>query len=139
MTLRRHIVKGAAVLSVGQGVGQILAFVRNVVVARLLSPHDVGVAATLAVTLSLADLLADLSIDKLLIQAENGDEPRMRATAQFFSVCRGMTQAACLFLLSWPVARLFPIAGGDVGLPMRRDRALIGALPIWMCSALSGI
>jgi O-antigen/teichoic acid export membrane protein len=95
------------VLTVGQGVGQILAFVRNVVVARLLSPHDVGVAATLAITLSLVDLLADLSIDKLLIQADNGDEARMRATAQLFSVCRGSIQAAGLFLLSWPVARLF--------------------------------
>jgi O-antigen/teichoic acid export membrane protein len=109
MSLRMSILRGAAVLTVGNVVSQALAFVRNVVIARLISPHDVGIAATLAITLSLVELLADVSIDKLLIQADDGESPRLQAACQAAQAVRGVAQAGMLLLLSWPLARLFDL------------------------------
>jgi O-antigen/teichoic acid export membrane protein len=103
--------KGAAVLMAGQGLSQILGFGRNIVIAWAISPHDVGVAAALAVTMSLVELLADVSIDKLLIQASDGDEPRMQAASQAAMALRGVVQAVVVFALSWPVAALFELPG----------------------------
>lgn len=109
MSLRRSILKGAAVLIAGQVAGQALAFARNIIIARLLSPHDVGIAATLAITLSLIELVADVSIDKLLIQAKDGDDPRLQASCQAALAVRGVAQGVVLFVLAWPAARLFDL------------------------------
>lgn len=109
MSLRRSILKGAAVLIAGQVAGQALAFARNIIIARLLSPHDVGIAATLAITLSLIELVADVSIDKLLIQAKDGDDPRLQASCHAALAVRGVAQGVVLFVLAWPAARLFDL------------------------------
>ncbi len=109
MSLRRSILKGAAVLIAGQVAGQTLAFARNIIIARMLSPHDVGIAATLAITLSLIELVADVSIDKLLIQAKDGDDPRLQASCQAALAVRGVAQGVVLFVLAWPAARLFDL------------------------------
>lgn len=101
--------KGAGVLTLGAALAQGLAFARNVIIARVLSPEDVGIAATLAVTLSLVELLGELSIDKLLIQAPDGDEPRFQATAHSVNVLRGVCQSVLLVALAWPAARFFDI------------------------------
>jgi O-antigen/teichoic acid export membrane protein len=109
MTLRKRALRGAAVLTVGQVFSQGLAFARNIIVARLISPEDVGIAATLAITLSLVELLADVSIDKLLIQAKDGDDPRLQASCHAALAVRGVVQSVLLFLLAWPIARFFDL------------------------------
>ena len=56
MTLRRQVWRGAVAVSTGQVASQALSLTRNILVARLLSPWDVGVAAALAVTLAGGDV-----------------------------------------------------------------------------------
>jgi O-antigen/teichoic acid export membrane protein len=84
-----------------------MAFLRNLILARLLTPADMGVAASLAVTLSLLEMLSDVAADKLIVQAPDGDDLRLEGVVHAVQCVRGVVQASFLFLLSWPVAALF--------------------------------
>lgn len=109
MTLRARALRGAAVLTVSQIMGQALAFARNMIITRMLSPDDVGIAATLAITWSLVEMLSDVSIDKLLIQARDGEDSRLQATCQAALVVRGTLLSLLLVCLAWPMAQLFQL------------------------------
>ncbi|MDM8007802.1 MAG: oligosaccharide flippase family protein [Phycisphaerae bacterium] len=109
MSLRGRVLKGAASLAAGQAVGQGLSFVRNIIVARLIKPEDFGIAATFAITLSLLQLISDLSADKLIIQAKDGDDPELDGTAQLWLFVRGLFTAGFVLLLAWPASTLFKV------------------------------
>jgi O-antigen/teichoic acid export membrane protein len=99
--------RGAAVMFAGQVCGQAASFARNLVVARMISSADFGIASTFAVTMSLLEMLGDLAVDKLLVQARDGDDPRVQDTAQFVQFVRGLGGGALLFVMADVVAALF--------------------------------
>jgi O-antigen/teichoic acid export membrane protein len=103
------VLSGAASLGAGQALGQALSFVRNIIVARLLSPADFGIAAMFAITVSLLEMISDLAADKLIIQAKDGDDPRLQSTAQLWQFIRGLASGLIIALLAWPVATLFNV------------------------------
>jgi len=109
MSLRARVLKGAAALSAGQALSQGLSFVRNVIVARLISPENFGIAATFAITVSLLDMISDLAADKLLIQARDGDDENLQATAQLWQFTRGIVSAVLIAAVAWPMASLFKV------------------------------
>jgi len=96
-------------LAIGQVAAQGLAFVRNVIIARMLTQEDMGVAASLALTLSLLEMLSDVAADKLLVQAKDGDDPRLQGVVHGVQFLRGCVQAVLLFAMAWPVAAMFRI------------------------------
>lgn len=100
--------KARATLSVaGSQIGcEGLGLLRNVILARLLGPSEMGVFATLAMTLSLLDMVSDLGPDRLLIQAEDGDREEFQATAQTLLVIRGLVCGVLLAGIAYPVANL---------------------------------
>lgn len=106
MSGRATVLRGAALLTAGQAAGQVLSFARNIIVARLLSPEDFGIAAALAITLSLLTMISDLAADKLLIQANDGDAPELQATAHAWQVLRGVASALVLLALAPLIASL---------------------------------
>lgn len=87
----------------------VCSFVRNVIIARMLSVEDVGVAATFAMTTSLMEMASNLALDRLIVQAPDGDDPRLQAAAQFFQFLRGVVGAVVLLAIAGPVAGLFDI------------------------------
>jgi O-antigen/teichoic acid export membrane protein len=87
--------------------GQACAFVRNVVLARLLSPEDFGIAATFALTATLLEMLSNLAADRLLVQAPDGDDERLEAAAHLLELGRGVLNGSLLFLLAPLVAAAF--------------------------------
>jgi O-antigen/teichoic acid export membrane protein len=101
--------RGAAVLLAGQVAGQVLGFVRNLVVAHLISVKDFGIAATFALTVTLLNMIGDLSVDKMLVQAPDGNQPKAQAAAQFVMFVRGLLAGAILFLAAGPIASAFDI------------------------------
>lgn len=109
MNLRGQVFRGAAVIGSGQAVSQILSLVRNMIVARLLGPADFGIAATFALTVSLLEMISDLGTDKLIIQAKDGDDPRLQATAHLWQLARELGSALLLLGLAWPMATLFQV------------------------------
>lgn len=86
---------------------QACSFVKSIIIARLISPENFGIAALFATTYSLLEMISSLAADKLLIQAKDGDLPAFQKTAQLIQVTRGVTNAAVLFLLAGPLSRLF--------------------------------
>ncbi len=76
MTIRSSILHGAFKLGTGQVVVQLCSFVRSVILARLISPENFGIAATFAMTFSLVEMVSNLSAQLLLVQApDGGDAP----------------------------------------------------------------
>jgi O-antigen/teichoic acid export membrane protein len=109
----RSILRGGATLSVGYGVSQACSFARSVIVARLISPQDFGIAATFAVTISAFEMMTNLSADKLLVQAKDGNECGFQKTSQALQAGRSLMVALIIFLIGRPIADLFgqPQAG----------------------------
>lgn len=103
------VVKGGLKLGFGQVVAQVCSFIRSIILARLISPANFGIAATFAMTFSLLEMLSNLSADKLLIQSKEGNNPDLQSTAHLLDVMRGAANAAIIFALAIPIARLFGI------------------------------
>jgi len=107
VSLRRQAFKGAVALGAGRAVIDLCSFARNIIVARLLTPADVGIGATFWITVALLQMISDLAADRLLIQAKDGDEPRFQASVQLWEFGRGVLNSVLLFALAWPAAYLF--------------------------------
>lgn len=94
-------------LGFNQGVVQLCAFVRNVILARLISPANFGIASIFAMTFYLIEMVSSLSIETLLVQAEDGDEPDLEATAHLLLAVRGLINGLIILALSRIIAHLF--------------------------------
>ncbi|MDX2114092.1 MAG: oligosaccharide flippase family protein [Planctomycetota bacterium] len=105
--LRRQTVVGAAWLTGGKLGGQGLSLVRNVIVARMIGPEDLGLAATFVLTLSFIEAVSTLGVDRLLVQAKDGDSPQFQRTAHAVNSLRGALLAGGIFAASWWLAALF--------------------------------
>jgi O-antigen/teichoic acid export membrane protein len=108
-TTQHTVVKGGLKLGFGQVVSQVCSFIRSIILARLISPANFGIAATFAMTFSLLEMLSNLSADKLLIQSKDGNHPELQSTAQLLDLMRGSVNAAIIFALAIPIARLFGV------------------------------
>lgn len=109
MTPRTHI-KGGLVLLGGSLATAFCSFIRNIVIARLISVEDFGIASTFAMVMSLAEMTSNLALDRLLVQASDGDEPRLQAVAHAFQFVRGLIASLVLFSIAGPVAAFFGIS-----------------------------
>jgi O-antigen/teichoic acid export membrane protein len=83
--------------------------VRNIILARLISPADFGIAAVLSVTLQMVEMFSNVAGDMLLIQAKDGDQEQLQGTAQALRVGRAVVNGLVIFALAWPAARLFGV------------------------------
>lgn len=98
--------KAVATLGAGQSAGQVIAFVRNIILAHMLSPADFGVAVAFVLTVSLFEMLSDFGTDTMLIQAPDGDEPRLQETSHLWQFGRGAAialamLASCNLIAAW--------------------------------------
>ena len=73
--------KSGLLLSGGSIASSMCSFGRNIIIARLISVENFGIAATLALTMSLVEMASNLSLDRLIVQDPEGDSPRLQATA----------------------------------------------------------
>lgn len=96
-------------LGSNQAAVQALAFLRNVILARLLTAADFGIASIFAMTYALLEMVSNLAAETLLVQAPDGDDPPFQATAQLIQAVRGTINAGVLLLLSKPIALLFGV------------------------------
>lgn len=103
----RLLLRGGARLGAGQAVAQSCGLARNVILARLISPENFGVAAAFAMTYSLLDMMSQLAPDVQVVQAAEGEREEFQATAQAMHALRGLTVAAALLAIARPAARLF--------------------------------
>ena len=107
MTVRGKVTGGAVWLGLGQIAGQGMSFARSVIVARLLTTTDLGIAATFGLVIMFIDNVSNLGAERLLVQASDGDERRFQATAHALQAVRAAVCALIIVAAAGPVAALF--------------------------------
>lgn len=84
VSVRVQAAKGTLWVGVGNVVGYAASFVRNMILARLLSKADFGIAATFALVLTLMEFTAKIGIGRLVVQDREGNEPAFIASTHLF-------------------------------------------------------
>ena len=95
---------GRKIYLVALAIAQFAAFTRSVVLARLLGPEQVGLAAVIVVTAQFFDSVSDTGNDRFLIQDPAGDSPRALELIHLVSVVKGLAIATLLIVLAHPIA-----------------------------------
>jgi O-antigen/teichoic acid export membrane protein len=116
-----HRRRGATILFAGSTVAQACALARYTVLARLLGPEQLGLAATMVLTSQFFTSITDSGSDRFLIQDRDGDTPEVQKFVQLVWVTRGCVIAAALMIFSGPISLLFQapaIAPGLIGLAL---------------------
>lgn len=96
--------KSALLILSGQAFGSLIGLVRNLLVARLISVEDYGIAATFVITMSLIEMVTSLGLNQLIIQDKAGNDPRLQAGLQGFNLMRSILSGGTIFLLAGPIA-----------------------------------
>lgn len=96
-------------LSFGGAVGALSTFARNIIIARLISVEDFGIAATFGITMALVQMSTGLGVDRLIVQATDGNEPKLQGTVQAFNILRGVVLAVIMYAVASPIAHLFDL------------------------------
>lgn len=120
--------RGARLYFASALLAQACGLLRYVVLARLLGPAELGLAAALTVTGSFFELISDTGSDRFLIQDREGDAPAVQRLVQLVYAGRGVAVAAALAVGAAPIAWLYGtprLAGGLVLLALS---PLIGGL-----------
>lgn len=103
------ILKGAALLSIGQVSGYGLSFARNLILARMLTKADFGLVAALSMTMSLLELVSRMAFGNQIVQARQGDDPLFQAVAHSAQMAVGVISGLLVIGASYPMARAFNV------------------------------
>jgi O-antigen/teichoic acid export membrane protein len=105
------ILRGAVGLTVGQCAAYGLSFVRNIILARMLTRADFGLAAAFGMTIGLLELAGRMSFGQQVVQSPEGDSEEFQSTSQAFQFIAGTASALLMAALSAPLAHLFKAPG----------------------------
>ncbi|MGH2910961.1 MAG: oligosaccharide flippase family protein [Solirubrobacteraceae bacterium] len=129
-TLKETTIRGLRWLAITRVVGETLAFVAAIALARLVDPEQFGHAAVALIFLPLAGILTFEGFASALVQRETVDEDDRRA-AVFMSIVGGALLSLLVFLLAWPLWS--PLFGSQTA-------SLIKLIsPILFIAALGGV
>ena len=103
------MIKAATALLGGNLGVAILKFARNILVARLLSVENFGIASTFAIIFGFIEMLGFLGLDRFLIQTRDEALERVQATLHTLQALRGVLVAAVLFLTAGPLAAVMDV------------------------------
>ena len=85
-------------------VGAVLA--RNVILARLLSVEQFGLASTFAILMTMIETFQNVGLNRLVVQNARADDPSFVASLHGAQIVVSMGAAAVLALLAFPFAML---------------------------------
>jgi O-antigen/teichoic acid export membrane protein len=103
------MLRAAALLTAGTAAGSLLLLVRNIIIARLISVEDFGIASTFAVTMALIEMMTYIGAHQMIVQDRDGNDPAMQAGLQGFQVLRGVFAGLAMLLIAGPYARFLGI------------------------------
>jgi len=99
--------KGAIWVIFGVGASQILRFINNLILARLLAPELFGLMAIVNTILIGLNLFSDTGLIYNIVQHKDGDKPEFYNTAWTIQVVRGWTLWIICLGLAWPMASFY--------------------------------
>jgi O-antigen/teichoic acid export membrane protein len=145
------IIRGTVALSLGQVAGFGLSFARNIILARMLSKADFGLAAVFGMSISLLEVAGRMSFGQQNIQSKDGDSIPFQATSHTFQFILSFVSACLILCLSHPMALVFkvpeaawafamlalvPLARGLEHLDYYRQQRELDYLPAVMCEVV---
>lgn len=107
--VKRQLLKGSAIVTVGQVATYGASFARNIVIARVLTKADFGVASAFSIFITLMDITGNMAIGRQIIQAKDGDTPAFRGSGQFCQAAAALLSAIMIAVASRPAAKLFHV------------------------------
>lgn len=96
--------RSALLILSGNAASSMLLLIRNLVIARLISVEDYGIAATYAIAMAVVEMASQLGLQQQIVQSKEGDDPRFQRALQGFQVLRGVIAGAVLFLAAGWIA-----------------------------------
>jgi O-antigen/teichoic acid export membrane protein len=99
-----RVFRTALLILSGNVGGSLLGLVRNLLIARLISVENYGIAATFAMAMSIVEMLSNIGLQQQIVQNRDGDDPRFQASLQGFHLLRGLIAGATLFLAAGWIA-----------------------------------
>jgi len=97
------------VLSLGEIAVYGLSFARNLILARILTKTDFGLAAALSVGISLLELVGRMAFGKQIIQNREGNDPRFQSVAHSVQSIVGVASALLVLASAYPMAAVFGV------------------------------
>lgn len=101
--------RSALLILSGNAAASLLLLARNLIVARLIPVEDYGIAATFAITMAVVEMMSQLGLQQQIVQAKDGDDPRLQSGLQGFQVLRGVSAGAVLFFAAGLIANFLNI------------------------------
>lgn len=109
MSLRAKTLKSSILLAAGGTLGNCMSFVRNMILARVLTKTDFGIAATLGLVITILELSAKLGVARFVVQDKEGHQPSSIAAAHLMQFLSGALGAVLMVSLAPMVAPLFGV------------------------------
>lgn len=103
MTLRRIFRSGLLLLS-GNALGFAFLLCRNLLVARLVTVEDYGIAAAFAIIVAMIEVMSQIGLQQLIVQRADGDDERVQAGIQCLHFARAVVAAGVMVAIGPAVA-----------------------------------
>lgn len=87
----------------------LLSLGRNIIVARLVSVEDYGVASTFAIVISFIEMASYTGADRMIVQAPDGDGDRLQHTLHLLQIVRGVFGATIILISADFISRVFGV------------------------------
>src|SRR5262245_62779404 len=115
MALNTKVLRGSAVLTINELVSNGCSVLRNVILGRVLSKDDFGLAATLSVTFLFLEFIGKMAFGQQITSSKHGGDPKFVDTAHTVQLGLGMFSAVLFLALAVPLSRILGVpqlAGG---------------------------
>ena len=96
-------------MTLGEGAVYGCSFVRNMILARMLTKADFGVAATFALIMTLLEMSDKLGMARFVVRDKEGDEPEFLAAAHLVHFVAAALSAILIVACAGPLSVLFGI------------------------------
>lgn len=94
----------ALLILTGSAATSVMLLARNLIIARLITLEDYGIAATFAVVMAMVEMMSTLGLQQQIVQSPRGDDPHYQSALQGFQVLRGVITGVLMFAVAGPLA-----------------------------------
>lgn len=101
------LVKGTAWTLGGYFFGQVIRFVGNILLARLITPDIFGFMSLVYTLIQGVEMFSDLGLGLSIIRDKQGDDPKFLRTAWTIQIIRGLIITAATALIAYPMSLLY--------------------------------
>ena len=104
--LRKLVIRGSALEMIGYGSAQIIRFISNLILSRLLFPEAFGLSALVTIMNQGLIMLSDVGLPTVIVQSPRGDDIKFLNTAFTWQAVRSVLLYVGAVALAWPMALL---------------------------------